>query len=160
MSSCLTCPNSTLISFHFVNMSNLYIKHIKTWSKLSYLALFQRKSCQACIINWSGMTCHHGKMFKNIFHYHHLQYQTIQTSQTWSNGQNAHFWPFGSFKNAFLSLLNDPSWHGKMAKCREPTCTIIICNIKYIPAAKIDKMAQTCHLLIFRRKISKTVTPL
>ena len=142
MSSCLTCPNSTLISFHFVNMSNLYIKHIKTWSKLSYLALFQRKSCQACIINWSGMTCHHGKMFKNIFHYHHLQYQTIQTSQTWSNGQNAHFWPFGSFKNAFLWSLNDFTWPGNIVEGWQTFSTITICNIKSIQQTKLKKMAK------------------
>ena len=30
MSSCLTCPNSTFIPFHLVNMSNLYIRHSKT----------------------------------------------------------------------------------------------------------------------------------
>ena len=146
MSSCLTCPNSTFISFHLVNMSNLYIKHIKTWSKLSYLALFQRKSCQACIINWSGMTCHHGKMFKNIFHYHHLQYQTIQTSQTWSNGQNAHFWPFGSFKNAFLWSLNDFTWPGNIVEGWQTFSTITICNIKSIQQTKLKKMAKNLFL--------------
>ena len=38
-----------------------------------------------------------------------MQYQVNPEDQTPENDQNTLFWPFGSFKNAFLTLLNDPS---------------------------------------------------
>ena len=104
----------------------------KKWPKTSFLAVWIIQKCIFVIFEWSCMTCHHGKMFKNIFHYHHLQYQTIQTSQAGSNGQNAHIWPFGSFKNAFLWSLNDFTWPGNIVEGWQTFSTITICNIKSI----------------------------
>ena len=58
------------------------------------------------------------------------------------NGQKPHFWHFRSFKNAFLRLLNDPSWPGSVAKWWNTYSSIIICNIKSIQQTKLKIMAK------------------
>ena len=45
-----------------------------------------------------------------------MQYQVDPTDQTPENGQKPLFWLFGSLKNAFLRLLNDPSPPGIVAE--------------------------------------------
>ena len=52
------------------------------------------------------------------------------------------FWFFGSFKNAFLSLLNDPSWHRKVVICWKTFSTFTMCNIKSIQETKLQILAQ------------------
>ena len=46
-----------------------------------------------------------------------MQYQVDSTDLTQDNGRKPDFGHFGSFKNAFLTLLYDPSWPGSVAKC-------------------------------------------
>ena len=48
------------------------------------------------------MTRRRCRMLENIQYYYIMQYQVDPTDQTQENGQKPHFWPFGSFKNAFL----------------------------------------------------------
>ena len=71
-----------------------------------------------------------------------MQYQVDPTDQTQENGQKHLFWPFGSFKNAFLWSLNDPSWQGNIAKSWKTFSSITICNIKSIQPTKLKKMAE------------------
>ena len=52
------------------------------------------------------------------------------------------FWDFGSFKNAFFWLLNDPTWSGSGAECSKALSSITICNIKSIQETKLQKMAK------------------
>ena len=52
------------------------------------------------------------------------------------------FWAFGSFKNAFLWSLNDPSWPGNIAESWKTFSSITICNIKSIQQTKLKKMAK------------------
>ena len=59
-----------------------------------------------------------------------MQYQLDPTDQTQDNGRKPHFGHFGSFKNAFLGLLNDPSRQGDDAKCWNTFSSVTICNIK------------------------------
>ena len=58
------------------------------------------------------------------------------------NGQKPSLCRFGSFKNAILSVLNDPSQPGNCAKCWKPFSSITICSIKSIPQTKILDMAK------------------
>ena len=51
------------------------------------------------------------------------------------------FWPFGSFKNAILLSLSDPSSAGNFAQSWKTFNTITICNIKSIQQTKLEKMA-------------------
>ena len=51
------------------------------------------------------------------------------------------FWPFGSFKNAILLSLSDPSSAGNFARSWKTFSTITICNIKSIQQTKLRKMA-------------------
>ena len=51
------------------------------------------------------------------------------------------FWPFGSFKNAILLSLSDPSSAGNFAQSWKTFSTITICNIKSIQQTKLEKMA-------------------
>ena len=88
------------------------------------------------------MTCYHSQMVRNILYYHNMQYQVDPTDQTPENGQKRLFWLFGSFKNAFLWFLNEPSWHGNVAKCWKISSTITICNIMPIKQSKLQKMAK------------------
>ena len=56
---------------------------------------------------------------------------------------NLRKWPkllfclFGSFKNALLCYLNDPSWTGNIAESWKTFSTITICNIKSIQQTKL-----------------------
>ena len=61
-----------------------------------------------------------------------MQYQVDTRDQTPENGQKPLFWLFGSFKNAFLRLLNDPSRPSNLTESWKTFSTIIICNIKSI----------------------------
>ena len=58
-----------------------------------------------------------------------MQYQVDPTDQTPENSPKPLFRLFGSFKNAFLWLLNDPSWPGSVAISWKTLSSIIICNI-------------------------------
>ena len=49
------------------------------------------------------------QIVNTILQYHNMQYQVDPRDQTPDIGQNPPFWHFGSFKNAFLWLLNDPA---------------------------------------------------
>ena len=49
-------------------------------------------------------------------------------------------------QNAFLWLLNDPLRPDNVAKCLKTFSTIIVCNIKAIWGAKIEKMTKTCFV--------------
>ena len=71
-----------------------------------------------------------------------MQYQVDLTDQTPENGQKPLFGPFGSFKNAFLCLLNDPPWPGSVADCWKTFSSIKICNIKSIQQPNLQKMAK------------------
>ena len=71
-----------------------------------------------------------------------MQYQVDTRDQTSENGQKPLFWLFGSFKNAFLWLLNDPSPPGNLAESWKTFSTITICNIKSIQETKLQKMAK------------------
>ena len=71
-----------------------------------------------------------------------MQYQVDPTDQSPENGQKPLFWLFGSFKNAFLWHLNDPSWPGNVAECWKAFSTITICNIELIQQTKLQKMAK------------------
>ena len=55
-------------------------------------------------------------MIENIKYYHNMQYQDDPTDLTPENDQKPLFLPFGSFKNAFLWLLNDPLRPGTVAE--------------------------------------------
>ena len=81
-------------------------------------------------------------MLENIKYYHNMEYQVDPTVQTPENGQKRLFWLFGSFKNAFLWFLNEPSWHGNIAESWKTFSTITICNIKSIQQTKLKKMAK------------------
>ena len=81
-------------------------------------------------------------MVDNMYFYHHMPYQVNPKDQTQDIGQKPHFWPFGSFKNAFLWSLNDPSWPGNIAESWKTFSTITICNIKSIQQTKLQKMAK------------------
>ena len=52
------------------------------------------------------------------------------------------FWLFGSFKNGFSWILNDPAWPGTLVTCCKTFSTITICNTKSIQQAKLLKMAK------------------
>ena len=65
-----------------------------------------------------------------------------QTDQRPENGQKPLFWPLGSFKKAFLRILNDLSWPGNLAESWKTFSTITICSIKSIQQTKIQKMAK------------------
>ena len=74
-----------------------------------------------------------------------MQYQVDPTDQTQENGQKPLFWLFGSFKNAFLWLLNDPSRPGNLTESWKTFNTITICNIKSIQETKLQKMAENLY---------------
>ena len=88
------------------------------------------------------MTCYHSQTLRNILYYQNMRYQVNPTDQSQDNEQKPLFWVFGSFKNAFLWWLNDPSWPGYLAKCCKTLSSITICNIKSIQEAKLLKMAK------------------
>ena len=71
-----------------------------------------------------------------------MQYQVDPTDQTPENGQKPRFWLFGSSKNAFAWLLNDPSWPGDLAEGWKTFSTITICNIKSTQQIKTQKIAK------------------
>ena len=71
-----------------------------------------------------------------------MQYQVDPTDQTPENGLKHLFWLFGSFKNAFLWSLNDPSWPGDVAESWKTFSTITICNIKSTQQTKLQKMTK------------------
>ena len=71
-----------------------------------------------------------------------MRYQVDPTDQTPDNGLKHLFWLFGSFKNAFLWSLNDPSWPGNVAESWKTFSTITICNIKSTQQTKLMKMAK------------------
>ena len=71
-----------------------------------------------------------------------MQHQVDQTDQSPENDRKPLFWLFGSFKNAFLWHLNDPSWPGNVAECWNSFSTILMCNIKSIRQTKLHKMAK------------------
>ena len=52
------------------------------------------------------------------------------------------FWLSGSFKNAFLRILNDPAWPGTLATCCKTLSTVTICNTKSMQQAKHLKTAK------------------
>ena len=74
-----------------------------------------------------------------------MHYQLNPTDETPENVQKPLFWHFGSFKNAFLRFLNDPSWPGNVAKRWKTFTTIIICNIKSIQQTKHQNMAKNLY---------------
>ena len=71
-----------------------------------------------------------------------MQHQVDQTDQSPENDRKPLFWLFGSFKNAFAWLLNDPSRPGDLAEGWKTFSTITICNIKSIQQTKLQKMAK------------------
>ena len=71
-----------------------------------------------------------------------MRYQVDPTDQTPDNGLKHLFWLFGSFKNAFLWSLNDPSWPGNVAESWKTFSTITICNIKSTQQTKLQKMTK------------------
>ena len=75
-----------------------------------------------------------------------MQYQADPTDRSPENGQKPLFWLFGSFKNAFLWHLNDPSWPGNVAECWNSLSTILMCIIKSIQQTKLRKMAKNLFL--------------
>ena len=88
------------------------------------------------------MSCYHSQKLRNILYYHNMQYQVDPTDQTPENGRKSLFWLFGSFKNAILCILNDPSWPGNIAESWKTFSTMRICNIKSIQQTKLLKMAK------------------
>ena len=78
-----------------------------------------------------------------------MQYQVDLTDQTPENGQKPLFWAFGSFKNAFLISLNDPSWPGNIGESWKTFSSITICNIKSIQQTKLKKMAKNLFFGLF-----------
>ena len=56
--------------------------------------------------------------------------------------QKTLFWPLGSFKKAFLRILNDLSWPGNLAESWKTFSTITICSIKSIQQTELQKMAK------------------
>ena len=71
-----------------------------------------------------------------------MQYQVNPKDLSPENGQKPPFWHFGSFKNAFLTLLNNPSWAIKAPKRWNSFSSIIISNIKSIQQTKVQKMGK------------------
>ena len=74
-----------------------------------FLGSFLHKLWELCIINYICMTCYQSQMLRNILYHPNMQYQVDPTDQIPENGQKPLFWLFGSFKNAILCFLNDPS---------------------------------------------------
>ena len=72
-----------------------------------------------------------------------MQYQVDPIDQTQENARKPIFWPFGSFKNAFLWSLNDPSWPGNIAEPWKTFSSFTICNIKSIQQCKLQEMVKT-----------------
>ena len=66
---------------------------------------------------WSSMRGTTAQMLENIKFYHYKQYQVDPKDLSPKNGQKPTFWHFGSFKNAFLRLLNDPTWAISAPNC-------------------------------------------
>ena len=89
--------------------------------------------------SWPGNVAKHWKTFNTITT---MQYQVYPTDLSLENGQKTVFWHFGSFKNAFLRSLNDPSWPGNVAESWKTYSTITICNIKSTQQTKLMKMAK------------------
>ena len=52
------------------------------------------------------------------------------------------FWDFGSFKNVFSWLLNDPTWPGIGAECSKAWTSITTCNIKLFQLTRVQKTAK------------------
>ena len=88
------------------------------------------------------MACYHPQMLGSILYYHNVQYQVDPTHKIPENDQNLFFWLSGSFKNAILCFLNDPSWPGNVAENWNAFSTITICNIKSIQQTKLQNMAK------------------
>ena len=114
----------------------------RKWPKTSFLAFWIIKKCIFVIFEWSFMTCSCCTKLEDFCYYHNMQYQVDPTDQSPENGQKPLFWLFGSFKNAFLWHLNDPSWPGNVAECWNSFSTILMCNIKSIQQTKHQKMAK------------------
>ena len=74
-----------------------------------------------------------------------MQYQVDPTDQTQENGQKPLFWLFGSSKNAFAWLLNNPSRPGDLAGSWKTFSTTTVCNIKSIQQTKPQKMAKNLY---------------
>ena len=68
----------------------------------------------------------------NIENHLVLSWYEISSRSKRPKSRNILFWHFGSFKNTFYRLLNDPSWPSSVGKCWNTFSTIIICNIKSI----------------------------
>ena len=66
----------------------------------------------------------------------------IQRKLKPSKGQFCYFLPLWSFKNAFLWLLNEPSWPGYIAKCCKSLRTNTIYNANSIQQTKPKKTAK------------------
>ena len=105
--------------------------------KTSFLALWIIQNCIFVLIH--DKPC---QMLENIHYYHNMRYQVDPTDLSPKNGQKPPFWHFGSFKNAFLWSLNDPSWPGDVAKTWKTFSNITMCNIKSIKQTKLLKMAK------------------
>ena len=84
--------------------------------------------------------------------------ETIQQTKL-ENGQKPIFCLFGSFKNTFAWILNDPSRPANLAQTWKTLSTITTCNIKSIQDTKVQEMAgnlflalwiiQKCRFVIF-----------
>ena len=80
-------------------------------------------------------------MFKS--HHQWLGFQW-KSNRSWNlqKVSFALFLPLWSFKNAFLWLLNEPSWPGYIAKCCKSLRTNTICNANSIQQTKPKKTAK------------------
>ena len=97
------------------------------------------------LFEWSFMTWWSCRKLENILYYHNMQYKVDPTDQSPENSQKPHFWLFGSFKNAFMWHLNDPSWSSNVVECWKTFSTITLCNIKSIQQNKVQKMAKNLY---------------
>ena len=88
------------------------------------------------------MILHELLTFLNVGTHLFLSSWAISSRSKRPKSRKPHFWLFGSFKNAFLICLNDPSWPGNVAECWKTFSTIMICNIKSIQQIKLQKMAE------------------
>ena len=72
-----------------------------------------------------------------------MQFEVNPMHLTQENGQNPHFWLFGSFKKAFFVNFEWSSMGHTMVNSCAPFSSIKICNIESIRCPKSEKLAET-----------------
>ena len=92
------------------------------------------------------MILHDLVVVHNVGKHSVLSWYAISSQPTRSKSRKPHFCHFGSSKNAFLGLLNDPSRTGSVAEWKKSYSPIIICNIRSIQQTKLKIMAKNLIL--------------